>query len=94
VTCTHCGRDDAATTPRGLARHMNRCKSNPANATEEASVTDRVRKRADEKLAEVERLVREIARGFGGPTAAQEKAGEAEAALQAHRELVALLGAA
>lgn len=94
LPCEFCKRDDAATTARGLARHRTMCKVNPANIKEPTALADRIRQRADAKLAEAERLVQELATASTGHSNLDQKAHDALDAFGSYRELIALLGAA
>lgn len=102
--CPHCSRLNIATTEVGLKRHVTRCAENPANAATQETLADRVRKRANEKLDEAERLVQSIDEQYEGidseraavsvkHTDVAAMAADAVAAFKEYRLLVEMLGA-
>lgn len=91
MTCTFCHNPKAGTTERGLRIHMGRCKDNPASVRAPETVTDRLQRRANERLAEAERIVRELHAELNYGDHFFEKAQRAVDAFDAYRDLGAIL---
>lgn len=91
MTCPYCDNPKAGTTERGLGIHMKRCTKNPANVPAPESVTDRLQRRANEWLAEAERIVRELHAELNYGDHFFEKAQRAVDAFDAYRDLGAIL---